>query len=124
MTKPVVSRSALPQGRPLASREIDAAVRERMDAEQPLYVLDTDLLRREQPDVILTQDLCRVCAVPTGHVEEPSPQLGVADRTKVVSLDPHTLEDVIAQLETVGRCSAPKPAARNSPRPCANGSPR
>ena len=70
VTKPVVSRSALPQGRPLSSREIDAAVRERMDAKQPLYVLDTDLLRREQPDVILTQDLCRVCAVPAGHVEE------------------------------------------------------
>jgi len=102
VTKPVVSRSALPQGRPLGSREIDAAVRERMDAEQPLYVLDTDRLRREQPDVILTQDLCRVCAVPAGHVEEALASLGVGDRTKVVSLDPHSLEDVIAQLETVG----------------------
>ena len=102
VTKPVVSRSALPQGRPLGSREIDAAVRERMDAEQPLYVLDTDRLRREQPDVILTQDLCRVCAVPAGHVEEALASLGVGDDTKVVSLDPHSLEDVIAQLETVG----------------------
>jgi iron complex transport system substrate-binding protein len=102
VTKPVVSRSALPQGRPLGSREIDAAVRERMDAEQPLYVLDTDRLRREQPDVILTQDLCRVCAVPAGHVEEALASLGVGDQTKVVSLDPHSLEDVIAQLETVG----------------------
>ena len=102
VTKPVVSRSALPQGRPLGSREIDAAVRERMDAEQPLYVLDTDRLRREQPDVILTQDLCRVCAVPAGHVEEALASLGVGDQTKVVSLDPHSLEDVIAQLETLG----------------------
>jgi iron complex transport system substrate-binding protein len=102
VTKPVVSRSALPQGRPLGSREIDAAVRERMDAQQPLYVLDTDRLRREQPDVILTQDLCRVCAVPTGHVEEALASLGVGDQTKVVSLDPHSLEDVIAQLETMG----------------------
>ena len=102
VTKPVVSRSALPQGRPLGSREIDAAVRERMDAQQPLYVLDTDRLRREQPDVILTQDLCRVCAVPAGHVEEALASLGVGDQTKVVSLDPHSLEDVIAQLETVG----------------------
>jgi iron complex transport system substrate-binding protein len=102
VTKPVVSRSALPQGRPLASREIDAAVRERMDSQQPLYLLDTDLLRREQPDVILTQDLCRVCAVPAGHVEQALQQLGVADDTKVVSLDPRTLEDVIAQLEVVG----------------------
>ena len=103
VTKPVVSRSALPQGRPLTSREIDAAVRERLDADRPLYVLDADLIRREQPDVILTQDLCRVCAVPAGHVEEALAQLGLTDRTKVLSLDPSTLEDVIAQIEIVGR---------------------
>lgn len=103
VTKPVVSRSALPQGRPLTSREIDAAVRERVDADRPLYVLDADLIRREQPDVILTQDLCRVCAVPAGHVEEALARLGLTDRTKVLSLDPSTLEDVIAQIEVVGR---------------------
>jgi iron complex transport system substrate-binding protein len=102
VTKPVVSRSALPQGRPLTSREIDAAVRERIEADRPLYVLDADLIRREQPDVILTQDLCRVCAVPAGHVEEALAQLGLTDRTKVLSLDPSTLEEVIAQIEIVG----------------------
>lgn len=102
VTKPVVSRSALPQGRPLTSREIDAAVRERMDDRRPLYVLDTDLIRREQPDVILTQDLCRVCAVPAGHVEEALGMLGLTDATEVVALDPHTLDDVIAQIEIVG----------------------
>jgi iron complex transport system substrate-binding protein len=102
VTKPVVSRSALPQGRPLTSREIDAAVRERVGDGSPLYVLDTDLIRREQPDVILTQDLCRVCAVPAGHVEQALDQLGLTDATRVVSLDPNTLEDVIAQIETVG----------------------
>jgi len=103
VTKPVVSRSALPQGRPLTSREIDASVRERMDDGRPLYVLDTDLIRREQPDVILTQDLCRVCAVPAGHVEEALAHLGLTDATNVVPLDPNTLDDVIAQLEVVGR---------------------
>jgi iron complex transport system substrate-binding protein len=103
VTKPVVSRSALPQGRQQSSGGIDRAVRERLDARQPLYVLDTDLIRREQPDVILTQDLCRVCAVPAGQVQEALGSLGLGDGTKVISLDPHTLEDVVAQLETVGR---------------------
>jgi iron complex transport system substrate-binding protein len=103
VTKPVVSRSALPQGRPLTSREIDTAVRERIEADRPLYVLDADLIRREQPDVILTQDLCRVCAVPAGHVDEALARLGLTDRTKVLSLDPHTLDDVIAQIEIVGQ---------------------
>ena len=65
-------------------------------------MLDTDLLRREQPDVILTQDLCRVCAVPAGHVEEALDPTRRLPTTKVVSLDPHTLEDVIGQIETVG----------------------
>lgn len=102
VTKPVVSRSALPQGRPLTSREIDDAVRQRMDAKDPLYILDEDLLRRERPDVILTQDLCRVCAVPSGQVERALEDLGLPD-AEVVSLDPHTLDDVIAQIELVGK---------------------
>jgi iron complex transport system substrate-binding protein len=103
VTKPVVSRSSLPQGRPLSSFEIDRAVREKMNMKEPLYVLDTELIRREQPDVILTQDLCRVCAVPTGQVEEALASLGLSDATKVISLDPQTLEEVIAQPEVVGR---------------------
>jgi iron complex transport system substrate-binding protein len=103
LTKPVVSRSALPQGRPLSSAEIDRAVRDKMDAQQPLYVLDTELLRREQPDVILTQDLCRVCAVPTGQVREALGKLGLAEDTKVVSLDPQTLDEVIEQIRVLGQ---------------------
>ena len=101
VTKPVVSRSALPQGRPLTSREIDDAVRQRMDVHEPLYILDKELLRREQPDVILTQDLCRVCAVPSGQVQRALDELGPPD-AKVVSLDPHTMDDVIGQIEAVG----------------------
>jgi iron complex transport system substrate-binding protein len=102
VTKPIVSRSALPQGRPMSSAEIDATVRAQLDGGKPLYVLDTDLLRREQPDVIVTQDLCRVCAVPSGEVDRALDTLGLAGDTRVISLDPHGLEDVIAQLETVG----------------------
>ncbi|MGH2642141.1 MAG: cobalamin-binding protein [Actinomycetota bacterium] len=102
VTKPVVSRSALPQGRPLSAREIDQAVRGKLDAQEPLYVLDTDLLRREQPDVVLTQDLCRVCAVPSEQVQQALEKLGLPD-AKVLSLDPNTLEDVIAQIDVVGK---------------------
>lgn len=102
VTKPVVSRSALPQGRPLSSLEIDRAVRTKVGAGEQLYLLDKELLRREQPDLILTQDLCRVCAVPSGQVELALDELGTPD-AKVVSLDPQTLEDVIGQLEIVGK---------------------
>jgi iron complex transport system substrate-binding protein len=101
VTKPVVSRSALPQGRPLSAGEIDGAVRERLQVGQPLYVLDKELLRREQPDVILTQDLCRVCAVPSGQVKEALEELGLPD-AQVLSLDPHSLEEVFGTIEAVG----------------------
>jgi iron complex transport system substrate-binding protein len=103
VTKPVISRSALPQGpRPLGAREIDAAVRDKVAADEPLCVLDRDLIRREQPEVILTQDLCRVCAIPTGHVERALDELGVAG-AKVVSLDPNTLDEVIGEIDVVGK---------------------
>jgi iron complex transport system substrate-binding protein len=99
--KPVVSRSAFPGGRPLSAREIDDAVRARMDGKEPLYLLDKALIQRIQPDVILAQDLCRVCAVPSGQVEEALAELGVG--SQVVSLDPNTLEEVLATLTTVGK---------------------
>jgi iron complex transport system substrate-binding protein len=99
--KPVVSSSALPQGRPLSSREIDDAVRARMDEQRPLYRLDRTLIQRIQPDVILAQDLCRVCAIPSGDVRDALADLGV--EAEVISLDPNTLEDVIASIETAGR---------------------
>ena len=77
-------------------------MRRRLDEKDPLYILDRELLRRERPDVILTQDLCRVCAVPSGQVERALDDLGLPD-AKVISLDPHTLDDVIAQIEVVGK---------------------
>jgi iron complex transport system substrate-binding protein len=101
VTKPVVSRSSLPQERPLAAREIDDAVRERVEADQPLYVVDRELLRREQPDVILTQDLCRVCAVPSGQVRRALDELGLPD-TQVLSLEPDSLQEIVASIEAAG----------------------
>jgi iron complex transport system substrate-binding protein len=100
-SKPVVSRSALPSGRPLSAREIDQEVRARMEDRQPLYALDRDLIRRIQPDVILAQDLCRVCAVPSGEVEDALSRLGV--NANVLSLDPNTLDDVIVSIEVTGK---------------------
>jgi iron complex transport system substrate-binding protein len=97
-----VSRSAFATGRPLSAREIDEAVRGRLDGQQALYILDTDLLRREQPEVVLTQDLCRVCAVPSGQVQRALDSLGLPE-AKVLSLDPNTLDEVIGQVDVVGR---------------------
>jgi iron complex transport system substrate-binding protein len=101
-SKPVVVRSALAQGRPLSSREIDDAVRERMDDHSPMYVLDRDLIRRLKPDVVLTQDLCRVCAVPTGEVERALEELGAVG-ARVISLEPRSLAGILESMVTVGQ---------------------
>ena len=102
-SKPVVSTTALPTDRALTAGQIDALVDERMDRREPLYVLDKERIASIQPDVILTQDLCRVCAVPSGHVEEALDELGC--RADVVSMDPYSLDDVLACIEEVGRAT-------------------
>ena len=102
VTKPVVSRSALSQGHLQTPREIDNAVRDKVGAGEPIYQLDVDLLRRTQPDVLLTQDLCRVCAVPSGQVQEALDKIGLPD-AKVLSLDPNTLDEVIATIGVVAK---------------------
>jgi iron complex transport system substrate-binding protein len=109
-TRPVVSDTALPTDRPLTSGEIDAEVHRRMDAREPLYRLDKDLIREIQPDVILTQDLCRVCAVPTGIVQDALDELGCAAR--VVSMDPTSLQEILESFIDVGRATGAEERAR------------
>ena len=98
--KPVVSRSRLSVGDEASAADVDGAVREAVQDGEPLYALDADLMQRIQPDLILTQDLCRVCAVPTGQVQDALEVLGC--HADVLSLDPHTVEDVLADIVRVG----------------------
>lgn len=101
--KPVVSDTALPTERPLGPSEIDDLVTEHMDRKEPLYVLDKELIARIQPDVILTQDLCRVCAVPSGQVEDALDELGC--HSNVISMDPQSLDDILESFLDVGRAT-------------------
>jgi iron complex transport system substrate-binding protein len=57
-------------------------------------------MERIQPDLILTQDLCRVCAVPTGQVQDALDVLGC--HAEVVSLDPHSVDDMFDDIAKVG----------------------
>ena len=98
--KPVVSDTALPRDRPLSSGEIDQLVGGFMDRREPIYSLDRELIRKIQPDLILAQDLCRVCAVPSGQVQDALAELGCS--AKVVSLDPRTLDEGLEGILTVG----------------------
>jgi len=80
---------------------IDAYVRAEMAAGRDLYTLHADALAALDPELILTQDLCRVCALPAGHVDEALRYLGCT--ADVVSLDPRTLDDVLATIVTIGQ---------------------
>jgi iron complex transport system substrate-binding protein len=97
-TKRVVSLSSLPPE--TAPAEIDRLVNESIGGGDPIYRLDNDAIRELQPDLVLTQDLCAVCAVPTGTVEDALDVLGC--RADVVSLDPSSLDDIIESIVEVG----------------------
>jgi iron complex transport system substrate-binding protein len=99
--RPVVVDTALPDG--LTPGEIDALVRERAAAGLPQYDLDRDALRAAAPDLVLTQDLCRVCALPAATVSEALTELEVDAR--VVTVDPHTLDEVLDAVATVARAA-------------------
>jgi iron complex transport system substrate-binding protein len=90
--------------------EIDAYVRGRLGSGGDLYTLHAGALARLRPDLILTQDLCRVCALPSGHVEDALDHLGC--RADVLSLDPHSLEDVLESILAVGRAAGVPDRAR------------
>jgi iron complex transport system substrate-binding protein len=99
-SKPIVSGTSLPVDDLVTAADIDRAVTERMNAGEALYTLDRARIREARPDLILAQDLCRVCAIPSGDVEEALDVLGC--RAEVLSLDPGRLDDVIACIGTVG----------------------
>jgi iron complex transport system substrate-binding protein len=89
---PVVSSARIDTAT-LGGREIDDAVRRAVAAGRPLYAVDADLLRSLAPDLILTQDLCSVCAVSGEELAE----LGVP----TLSLDPRTLDEVAESCVTL-----------------------
>ena len=86
--------------RGMTPAEIDDYVRGQMSAGGDLYTLHADALAGLDPDLILTQDLCRVCALPSGHVTDALDHLGC--RADVVSLDPYSLAEVLETFRAVG----------------------
>lgn len=87
----------------LTPDEIDLLVRERLAAGDELYRLDDEALRRCDPDLILSQDLCRVCAVPSGDVDAAVARLRC--RAEVLQIDPQNLDEVVESVNTVARAA-------------------
>ncbi|HEX2359337.1 MAG TPA: ABC transporter substrate-binding protein [Solirubrobacterales bacterium] len=106
-SRPHLTRSIVPEG--LAAGQIDAAVREAVGAGRALYELDEVVLRELDVDLIATQAVCEVCAVSSDDVRAVAARL--PSRPEVVSLDPGSLDEVLADLPRLGEATGAAEAA-------------
>ncbi len=105
---PRLTSSALPDAS--RSAEIDRHVRASLHSGSSLYHLDSELLERLAPDLIITQELCKVCAVSYEIVDRAAKRL--TSDPRVVSLEPSSLDDVLANIEFVGELTGHVSGAR------------
>lgn len=98
-TRPIVSTSTMPEG--LDPAQIDAFVAAALRRGEDLYRLRADALVGLDADVVVTQDLCAVCAIDVSVVDDALSYLGC--RADVVTIDPHTLDDVLDSVVDLGR---------------------
>jgi iron complex transport system substrate-binding protein len=103
---PRVTRDVIGSG--LAPAEIDRAVRALTEQGRAIYELDEDALDRLQPDLIVTQALCAVCAVSYDDVRAIAERLD--SRPQVLSLDPHTLGEMLGDVRTLAQATDAKDA--------------
>ena len=102
-SQPVVSRSLRQVGH-LDSREIDAITQQAPTTGNPLYWIDGDLLRELRPDLIITQELCEVCAVGSGSVFETAAQV-LDYQPEIITIRPARVEDILKNILIIGRAA-------------------
>jgi iron complex transport system substrate-binding protein len=100
--KAIVVRKALPI-ETMSQKEIDVAVSERMRDGRSLYEIDEKLLQELAPDLILTQDLCQVCA-PSGNEVSQALNL-LPKKPQILWLTPNCLEEIFANLRELGEAT-------------------
>jgi iron complex transport system substrate-binding protein len=100
-SRQIVSTSTLPEG--LSPAEIDAVVRERLAAGEDLYRLHEGSLRGLDPQLVITQDLCAVCAVDVSNVNAALDHLGC--RAAVLTIDPGKLDEVLESIAMIGKAT-------------------
>ncbi len=105
---PRLTASSLPSGE--SSAAIDRHVRRALHAGSSLYTLDADLLESLRPDLIVTQELCEVCAVSYSIVDGAARRL--TSDPRIISLEPSSLEDVFSNIQTLGNLTNRESAAR------------
>src|SRR5437867_13209149 len=108
-SKPKITEDLISHTR-MSSREIDHAVTANVGRHGSIYRLKEDLLEGLKPDLIVTQELCEVCAVSYKEVQHAARVL--EGRTRIVSLEPTTLNEMLETILLVGELTGRKDAAR------------
>ncbi len=106
-TLPRITRDVLPTG--LSAAEIDAAVRERTEKGEAIYLLDEEKLAELEPDLIVTQELCPVCAVSYEEVRDVAKKLDPCPT--VIALDPKTFGETMGDIRTLAQATGVRDAA-------------
>jgi iron complex transport system substrate-binding protein len=106
-SRTIVSTSAMPEG--LTPAAIDDFVVAAMARGDDLYHRDEGALAGLDADLVVTQDLCAVCAVDVSVVDDALAHLGCT--AEVLTIDPHTLDEVVASILTLGRATGHEPEA-------------
>lgn len=101
-TKRVVVKSVI-DARSHSSRQINRVVGEHLRAKKSIYTIDLPAFKAADPDLILTQELCDVCAVDYNEVIEASQVL--SQRPNIISLNPSLLSDVLREIIDVGQAT-------------------
>jgi iron complex transport system substrate-binding protein len=104
---PRITRDVLPAG--LSAAEIDAAVRERTEKGEAIYLLDEEMLAELEPDLIVTQELCPVCAVSYEEVRDVAKKLDPCPA--VIALDPKTFGETMGDIRTLAQATDARDAA-------------
>lgn len=107
LERTIISNSAMPQG--LSPREVDEYVAAALARGEDLYHLDADALRSLDADLVVTQDLCAVCAVDVSVVDDALSYLGCT--AQVLTIDPHTMAEVLDSIRTLGAATGHDGAA-------------
>ena len=102
-SKPVVTHS-LRQVSHLGSRDIDAIIQQARANSNPVHWIDGDLLRELQPDLIVTQEICQVCAIGSGSVFETASQV-LDYQPQIITSRPAGLEDIYQNIRNIGRAA-------------------
>ncbi len=102
VNKPVVVRNVLPV-ETMSQSEVDAAVSERLRTGQSLYQIDEELLRKLAPDLILTQDLCQVCA-PSGN-EVSQVLKALPNKPQILWMTPKSIDEIFENIRDLGEAT-------------------